>query len=256
MENEKRVIATSLAQLKGIAEGATKASTTFSQKIKALNAEVARKRGEIDANIASAGPERKAMAEALYSGEFNDWIRDYRKSTEAERYTTLKELNAANEQVAYARVNLTDARKLASGFALGDERRSRIEQSLATAGPASLQMLAAKAAAENDQILASVLVGINDSLPRNERSFQSSELAEAVFGTEAKAAKDFVTTIDRSLAAAMVQNREFDGFKQSPFSKLAAGMKFEGTLVPKEKSAPAPARKTSIERISEGLSDL
>ena len=256
MSNEKRVIATSLAQLKGIAEGAAKASVTFTQKIKALNAEVTKKRGEIAANIELAGPERKAKAEAHYTAEFNDWIRDYRKSTENERYSTLKELNAANEQVAYARQNLTDPRRLATAHGLGTEVRSRLESSLATMGIASLASLAAKAKAEKDTDLGAALIQVNDGLPRNERPFQSSEMAEHLWGHAARAAKDFVTTVERSLASAMVQNREFDGFKQSPFSKLAAGMKFEGTLVPKEMSAPAPVRKTSIERISEGLADL
>ena len=224
----------------------------FLRKIAALKEVIQKKQNEINQAIEMSGD--KVAAKKHYDAEMADWLRNFRRESEADRYGLLKDLQGVQESLSYARINLTDPRKLATGFGLGDERRSRIEQSLATAGPTELGMLAARAEVESDQCLAAALINVNSNLPRPQRGFNSTELSEKLFGKEARDAKEMVDAASYELDRALAVNREFNGDKPTGFDRVNAGFKHPGkTLVPSDKPAPSNGTLSSVDKIQNAL---
>lgn len=244
--------ATSIAQLRAIAEGAKQNGAKFTSQLRALNQNIEKKQIEIQQKIEMAGSIRKATATQHYEGEFGDWIRTYRKENEPARYAILKEIVAAESMAAYARTEMSDPRKAATMHGIGTEERSRLEKSLEKMGGASLLALAKRAEIEGDKNLAAAVILQNDTLARNSRLFESSALAESVFGPECKQVRELCGQIKREVDAATQANRIFDGQKLANSQRIENGLNHgEGRLLQTEAEPEKPM--TNIEKMMKGI---
>jgi hypothetical protein len=252
----KRLIPSNIEELKSIHKAATEAGTKFNAKLKVLNLKVTAKKVEINKLLEQIDPAVRKASQTHYDNEFSAFQKELRKVSDAERWEVLRDLQGLYESTAYARENLGDPRKLATAHGLGEEKRSRLEASLASMGSAALASLAKKAEVTGDKDLAAALVAINDTLPAKERPFSSQGIAEKLFGEEAAQARDLAKEINHGLQAAMTVNREFEGTKISAFQKLSNGINFDGQLVPSDKPAPVTGKRSSTQLISDGLAAL
>lgn len=253
----KRLTPSNIEELKSIHKAATEAATKFNARLKVLNLKVIAKKAEIDKHLELIDPSVRKSSEAHFAAELATFQKELRKASDAERWETLRDLQGLYESTSYARENLGDPRKLATAHGLGEEKRSRLEASLASMGPAAMASLARKAEVTQDRDLAAALIAANDLGPAKERSFSSQGLAEKLFGDDAKAVRDLAKEINHGLQSAMTVNREFEGTKISAFQKLSNGINFDGQLVPTEKPAPAAGgKRSSTQLISDGLAAL
>lgn len=256
MTNDKRPIPSNIKDLDDAHVKATEAGKKFAARLKGLNAMVDAKKVEMDSLLAQIEPSVRKASEVHYNNEFSNFQKEIRRASDKERWDTLRELQGLYELTAYARENLGDPRKLATAHGLGEEKRSRLEASLASMGPAALASLAKKAEVTQDRDLGSAIIAIVDTMPARERPISAQSLAEKLFGDEAKAVRDLVTGMNRELQSAMTVNRAFEGTKIAGHQKIKNGLDFDGQLVPTEKSVPATGKRSSTQLISDELAAL
>ena len=249
----KYATVTNSKHLKAVLDSVRNDAASFTQKLEALRATANKQKEIMVDNIVAQISELDA---ASYHKQYADWQKRFVTETEPQRLEILRELNSAREALSeFASQNLTDSKRLSSGYGIGTEERYRVEQSLSKAQPATLAMLARKASVEKDKTLCAVLASISDSLPRKERSFDAEKMCESVFGEDALAAREMCNEINKAFEVAMAQERAFNGSKTSSTEKIRIGLTYPDIVLPKESSQPAPGHKTSVQMIADGLDD-
>ena len=238
---------TSLKALKELAASIKSESTKFSRTLAALNVEVGKKKEAVAQVLAQTSADRRKAAQAHYDAEHAEWMKAYRVQTAPARSEIVSSLAAGAAVIKFAKEQLADPRRVATGFMLGSEERFRLETSLEKIGTASLGALAEKARAERHtpegKLLASVVAMANDRMPRNSRVVDSITLCEAVFGEECKQVADLCKFIEREATVAYLLDGEFNGRAITATERVALGLTHGGD--PLNESAPAPKEEQS-----------
>jgi hypothetical protein len=103
---------------------------------------------------------------------------------DAKRTDILRQAVRQAEEIASIEPHYGSSVQMIMRDTLGSDRRSTFGQQIATSGPAELAALASYSAATKDADLAAALCSRNAALKASERSFSSSDLADALVGDE------------------------------------------------------------------------
>jgi hypothetical protein len=251
MTTKKYATVTHLGHLKGTMTSVTQDAAKFTETLSALRANADKQRALMVDQFAKHFDEKQMEP---YRKQYAEWHKRFIKETEPQRMEALSDLNEARESLSeFASQNLTDPMRLASGHGIGTESQYRIQRSLETAQPATLAMLARKASVEKDKDLGAVLVSIWSNTPRKERSYDAEKMADAIWGEEAQLARTICQNINMAFDDAMNAEREFNGTKTSPTEKLRQGLAYKGMERNRPAPETAPARKSSIQLIADGM---
>lgn len=251
----KFVTATSLEKVKGIASGATATGAKFTAQLAALNAAIGKKREEISRNLEIAGLDKKGN-DAQVATSMKNFLRDFRKETEAARYALFSDLNQAQEALSYARTELSEPKRMATSYMIGTEERSRLESQVEKLGLGSLASLAKKAVAESHtpegKLLAVVCIAANDRVNPNSRPFDSFEIADKAFGAECAQVKALCKETQLQFDRVRALNKSFETGQDIPaLEKTRLGLEHGGDALPHD--APLPREESIYDRMARGL---
>lgn len=146
--------------------------TRISQQVESHRASMEGSLRSLDAT------DRASVINKAVNGRRAELIRD----TAEPRTLLTRELALFRRSVQSAATHYRSPVQMLMRDTLGSERRSRIMQQIAGSGPAELASLAEFAAACRDKDLAAALCGRVADLPRSERPFSASELADTMCG--------------------------------------------------------------------------
>jgi hypothetical protein len=103
---------------------------------------------------------------------------------------------------------------------LGSDERTNFMRQLEGAGPVELTNMAVHAAATGNKVLGAAILSVIDRMPRKDRPFNASELAERLVGVETKAVQDAIASIRNAAQRAIMRNREFEQRRVNPIDRV------------------------------------
>jgi hypothetical protein len=171
------------------------------------------------------------------------------RSSERDRYAQLRE--AQEKAAALESLVTVYASPVAylSGTTVGNPRRNEYAATVADAGPAELQVFAARAVASGDRDLAAAVVARLGRMSKESRPLEAAALAEKLVGQEhaglVHAAKRAAAAAQRAVNV----NRAFERGQPGPSatSKIAQGLRHRAvnptTTDPVKVAAAMPGRK-------------
>lgn len=142
-----------------------------------------------------------------------------RESSDQRRAHT-RELAALAARLQSASTHYRSPVQMLMRETIGSERRSRIMQQLAASGPAEIASLAEFAAATKDKDLAAALCGRVSDLPRGDRPFSATELANVLVGELHRELSQAMIEAERRVLEALNDDTEFETGKSNPQRSL------------------------------------
>jgi hypothetical protein len=164
--------------------------------------------------------DRNSMITKALNGHRHELVRN----SKDDRLALTRELAEMAERVRKAEALYRSPMQLLMRETLGSERRSRLQQQIAESGPVELAGLAELAAATKDKELAAALCGRVHGMKRDERPFNSGELAEILFGELHRELSQALVEADRRVLEALNADQEFETGKSNPQRTLEIAM--------------------------------
>lgn len=217
-------------ELVNLAEYASRRADKFAATIASLEAGIAARAAEAAESLARADFPKEAQKQAAAKMGAKARV-EVTQASDAARWETLKELNAAAESLALTAVLYASPVVVLSRQGLGSAERSAYQMQVASAGPTELANLATFAIATQNRALGAALLSALDAMPARSRPFSAQELADKLCGDETRAILASVETVRTANQRALNANRVFLRGRADPLAavKLALRNKKETT---------------------------
>jgi hypothetical protein len=170
-----------------------------------------------------------------------------------------------HERVAADRARLADclgdkpsSLNLITLFQLGTPERERFENQVRGMNPASLRAVALQAEATGNRILAAAVKTANDALPKDQRVFSSSQLADKLFGQESLEIWQSAILTRNAVQGTIALLRQLETGRSDPIGKISRGLaaRSAGKKPPMPNPAAPLGDDHPLSRISRGLKEL
>lgn len=184
-----------------------------SDRLANFQSQLAKRGSDLEATLRDLTvQERTTVVERAKSG-----LRaELRRNSQNDRKASLKELGALNAALRASMVHYQSPGQLLAREGLGSERRSRLMEQIAHSGPVELASLASFAAATGDRELGAALNARVSNMPRGERPFSTSELAEALVGEEFAQVQRAALEVERLMLEAVTDDGSFESGRNNP----------------------------------------
>lgn len=146
-------------------------------------------------------------------------------ASDAARWETLKELNAAAESLALTAALYASPVVVLSRQGLGSPERSAYQMQVASAGPTELTNLATFAIATQNRALGAALLSALDAMPARSRPFSAQELADKLCGEETRAILASVEAVRTANQRALNANRGFERGRADPLAAVKLALR-------------------------------
>lgn len=203
--------------------------------------------------------DRSSMVGKALVGYRGELVRQSKDS----RLALTRELAALAERITSAGAHYRSPIQMLMRETLGSERRSRIQAQIEQSGPVELASLAELAAATRDKDLAAALCGRVGSLKRDDRPFNSGELADVLLGEQHRELSQALVEAERRVLEALQADQEFETGKGNPQRALQIALlkkrereigAYGEPAIDEEGTDDAPAAEpTGGDRIEAGL---
>jgi hypothetical protein len=167
-----------------------------------------------------------------------------------------------HERVAADRARLADclgdkpsSLNLATLEGLGTPAREMYANQIANMNPASLRAVALQAEATGNRVLAAAVKTANDALPKDQRTFSSTQLADKLFGQEALEIWQSAVLTRNAVQRTVALLRQLESGRSNSIAKISRGLAAQSA----GKRMPMPAANErlgdnhNLSRISRGL---
>lgn len=195
-------------ELVNIAEYASRRAEKFAATIASLEAGIAARAAEAAESLARADFPKEAQKQAAAKMGAKARV-EVTQASDAARWETLKELNAAAESLALTAALYASPVVVLSRQGLGSAERSAYQMQVASAGPTELANLVTFAIATQNRALGAALLSALDAMPARSRPFSAQELADKLCGDESAANPAAAIVAANSLALARGFNDVF-----------------------------------------------
>ena len=211
-------------ELVNLAEYASRRADKFAATIATLEAGIAARAAEAAESLAKADFPREAQKQA--AAKMGAKARaEVTQASDAARWETLKELNAAAESLALTASLYASPVVVLSRQGLGSPERSAYQMQVASAGPTELANLATFAIATQNRALGAALLSALDAMPARSRPFSAQELADKLCGDETRAILASVEAVRTANQRAINANRAFLRGRTDPLATVAMALR-------------------------------
>lgn len=211
-------------ELVNLAEYASRRADKFAATIATLEAGIAARAAEAAESLAKADFPREAQKQA--AAKMGAKARaEVTQASDAARWETLKELNAAAESLALTASLYASPVVLLSRQGLGSPERSAYQMQVASAGPTELANLATFAIATQNRALGAALLSVLDAMPARSRPFSAQELADKLCGDETRAVLASVEAVRTANQRAINANRAFLRGRTDPLAAVTMALR-------------------------------
>lgn len=211
-------------ELVNLAEYASRRADKFAATIATLEAGIAARAAEAAESLAKADFPREAQKQA--AAKMGAKARaEVKQASDAARWETLKELNAAAESLALTASLYASPVVVLSRQGLGSPERSAYQMQVASAGPTELANLATFAIATQNRALGAALLSALDAMPARSRPFSAQELADKLCGDETRAVLASVEAIRTANQRAINANRAFLRGRTDPLAAVTMALR-------------------------------
>ena len=207
------------ADVINLAEVAAKRAAKFAAMIDSLEAGPAARAAEVGRSLADANFPRRDVEAAVAKAQAAARTEVQKNSTDA-RWQSIRELVASAESLETTAALWASPVTVLSRAGLGSDERTNFMRQIEGAGPVELRNMAVHAAATGNRVLGAALVSIVDRMPRKDRPFSASELAEKLVGVETKSVQDAVAAVRNAAQRAIMRNREFEQRRVNPVDRV------------------------------------
>ena len=207
------------ADVISLAEVAAKRAAKFATMIDTLEAGPAARAAEVGRSLEGVGMPKRDVEAAVAKAQVAARTEVQNNSSDA-RWQSIKELVASAESLETTAQLWASPVIVLSRAGLGSDERSNFMRQLEGAGPVELTNMAVHAAATGSKVLGAAILSIIDRMPRKDRPFNASELAEKLVGVETKAVQDAIASIRNAAQRAIVKNREFEQRRVNPIDRV------------------------------------
>lgn len=211
-------------ELVNLAEYASRRAEKFAATIATLEAGIAARAAEAAESLAKADFPREAQKQA--AAKMGAKARaEVTQASDAARWETLKELNAAAESLALTASLYASPVVVLSRQGLGSPERSAYQMQVASAGPTELANLATFAIATQNRALGAALLSVLDAMPARSRPFSAQELADKLCGDETRAILASVEAVRTANQRAINANRAFLRGRTDPLATVTMALR-------------------------------
>lgn len=211
-------------ELVNLAEYASRRADKFAATIATLEAGIATRAAEAAESLAKADFPREAQKQA--AAKMGAKARaEVTAASDAARWETLKELNAAAESLALTAALYASPVVVLSRQGLGSAERSAYQMQVASAGPTELANLATFAIATQNRALGAALLSALDAMPARSRPFSAQELADKLCGEETRAILASVEAVRTANQRALNANRGFERGRADPVAAVKLALR-------------------------------
>lgn len=211
-------------ELVNLAEYASRRAEKFAATIATLEAGIAARAAEAAESLAKADFPREAQKQA--AAKMGAKARaEVTQASDAARWETLKELNAAAESLALTASLYASPVVVLSRQGLGSPERSAYQMQVASAGPTELANLATFAIATQNRALGAALLSALDAMPARSRPFSAQELADKLCGDETRAILASVEAVRTANQRAINANRAFLRGRTDPLAAVTMALR-------------------------------
>lgn len=211
-------------ELVNLAEYASRRADKFAATIATLEAGIAVRAAEAAESLAKADFPREAQKQA--AARMGAKARaEVTQASDAARWETLKELNAAAESLALTASLYASPVVVLSRQGLGSPERSAYQMQVASAGPTELANLATFAIATQNRALGAALLSALDAMPARSRPFSAQELADKLCGDETRAILASVEAVRTANQRAINANRAFLRGRTDPLAAVTMALR-------------------------------
>ena len=211
-------------ELVSLAEYASRRADKFAATIASLESGIAARSAEAAESLAKADFPKEAQKQA--AAKMGAKARaEVTQASDAARWETLKELNAAAESLALTATIYASPVVVVSRQGLGSPERSAYQMHVAGAGPTELANLATFAVATQNRILGAALVSVIDAMPARSRPFSAQELTYKLCGDETRAILASVDAIRTANQKALNANRAFLRGRADPLATVKLALR-------------------------------
>lgn len=211
-------------ELVNLAEYASRRADKFAATIATLEAGIAARAAEAAESLAKADFPREAQKQA--AAKMGAKARaEVTQASDAARWETLKELNAAAESLALTASLYASPVVVLSRQGLGSPERSAYQMQVASAGPTELANLATFAIATQNRALGAALLSALDAMPARSRPFSAQELADKLCGDETRAILASVEAVRTANQRAINANRAFLRGRTDPLAAVTMALR-------------------------------
>ena len=211
-------------ELVNLVEYASRRADKFAATIATLEAGIAARAAEAAESLAKADFPREAQKQA--AAKMGAKARaEVTQASDAARWETMKELNAAAESLALTASLYASPVVVLSRQGLGSPERSAYQMQVASAGPTELANLATFAIATQNRALGAALLSALDAMPARSRPFSAQELADKLCGDETRAILASVEAVRTANQRAINANRAFRRGRTDPLAAVTMALR-------------------------------
>lgn len=211
-------------ELVNLVEYASRRADKFAATIATLEAGIAARAAEAAESLPKADFPREAQKQA--AAKMGAKARaEVTQASDAARWETLKELNAAAESLALTASLYASPVVVLSRQGLGSPERSAYQMQVASAGPTELANLATFAIATQNRALGAALLSALDAMPARSRPFSAQELADKLCGDETRAILASVEAVRTANQRAINANRAFVRGRTDPLAAVTMALR-------------------------------
>lgn len=211
-------------ELVNLAEYASRRADKFAATIASLEAGITARAAEASESLARADFPKEAQKQAAAKMGAKARV-EVTAASDASRWETLKELNAAAESLALTATLYASPVVVLSRQGLGSPERSAYQLQVASAGPTELANLATFAVATQNRTLGAALVSVIDAMPARSRPFSAQELADKLCDEETRAVLASVEAIRSANQKALNANRAFLRVRADPLAAVKLALR-------------------------------
>ncbi len=215
-----------------LSDRAAETATAFSRKVEKLQNTVMDARNnytrEAEEFITSASPEDRATARAFAkknaANKAANIHRQLIASSEAERASMLKGLQAYAAEAAAIQAVYTSPATMLGRVGLGDPKRTQYQLQLEGAGPVEMETAARTAIMTGDLVLGAAIATVIDRRPKDRRPFAVQAFAERVVGEVWKRMTAKLEGVQLAYKSALAADREFVRGKADGITNLSLAL--------------------------------
>lgn len=197
------------------------ARTAHSNLLRSLSGRLERHGEQVSSSLRTLdAKDRPSLVAKSISGFRGELVRE----SADQRLAYTRGLSGMAEKLTAASVHYRSPVQMLMRDTLGSERRSRIMQQIAASGPVELASLAEYAAATGDKELAAALCSRVADLPRTDRPFSATELADVLLGDLHREMSQALVEAERRVLEALNEDTEFETGKANPQRTLQIAM--------------------------------
>lgn len=200
----------------------------FDEEIASANGEIERlsqgRARELE-RIQNGPASQRESGTQFINATFDEKLKEIRAKLSPSLWRSLGEIDGGVKLLSVAKEQHGHPLNIASTHALGSEERARANAEVANLLPAQLMAVHRHAEATNEKVLGAALIHRNDVLPKGQRPFNSSALAQKLFGADCEIVIATIKKAERGFAERLANLRAFDGVAPTPTQRIAHALR-------------------------------